>query len=97
MLISCISFNYKKLDPERENIIPVLNRRAKVGIKRVKRTSETHSTQKVHCSDLVPEQRFPTSDFECLHTYRENILFLTDMMPNLRFNGYNREKLFQDI
>ena len=46
--------------------------------------------------DVCPEQRFPTTKFEHLHTFKDHILFLTDMMPNLKFNGYNREKLIRD-
>ena len=36
-------------------------------------------------------EKVPTSKFEHLHTINDHILFLTDMLPNLKFNGYNKK------
>ena len=97
-------FNHGKLDTERDNVVPTFTRRTRQEMQKAKEVSEiglhrsnaTHS-EKTDCGiDGMPEQKFPTSRYECLHTFKDHILFLTDMLPNLTFNGYNREKLIRD-
>ena len=68
---------------------PPSGKNSKIG---PKNPIETHSES----VEPLPRQKFPVSEFEHLHKFRDHILFLTDMMPNLKFNGYNREKLIQD-
>ena len=68
-------------------MIPVITQRTKEDIRKENEASET---------EVLPEQMFPTSKFVHMHTFNGHIMFLKDRLPNIKFNGYNREKLIRD-
>ena len=85
----------EKLDAERINVIPILTQRSAEEVKKAFNIDK--SSEKNESQNVMPKQKFADSnEFDHLHTLRDHILFLTDMIPNLRFNGYNREKLIRD-
>ena len=72
-------FNYEKLDTDRENVIPVLTQRTKTEMQKAREKSEIGTQKPIETypenGDSIPQQRFPTTEFEFLHTFRDHIVF----------------------